>query len=324
MPKEALEKVRLLAGSVDKAMEAVLSEDRDLLGEIALYGLYGGGKRLRPAVFALSWELLGGEPGEEAMRGALVFEVVHMASLIHDDIVDGADTRRGKRAAHLQFGIPEAVLAGDYLVSKAAMLCLKFGSLKFISLLTEVLRELSYGELYQLKARWDAGLGREGYLAIIRRKTAALLAAAAESPALLLEAAPGEREALRLFGERYGMSFQIADDVLDYAGDPGALGKPVLKDLDEGRITLPLILARDSLPPARAARLAALASLPERDSGEKAEVLELVREGGGLEKARAEAAAWAAESVKALDLFPGGPAADALRELALQNAGRDR
>ncbi|MDR2612646.1 MAG: polyprenyl synthetase family protein [Deltaproteobacteria bacterium] len=312
-----------MAEVINRVLEGILAEDRDLLGEISLYGLYGGGKRLRPAVFLLSWELLGGEPGERALRGASMFEIVHMASLIHDDIVDDADTRRGREAAHLRFGIPEAVLAGDYLVAKAARLCLEWGSLELYALLTEVIRDLSYGELYQLQARRDAGLTREGYHGVISRKTASLLASAAESPAIVLSAPPGARLAMRRYGNAYGMSFQIADDVLDYRGEAAALGKPVLKDLDEGRVTLPLILARDALPPDRAARLRALASLPARTPEEKAEVLSLVDEGQGIERARAEAAEWARQAVEAIAALPSCEAAETLRALALHNAERE-
>jgi octaprenyl-diphosphate synthase len=319
----ALESLKGKADAISLALRGILSEDADLLGEISLYSLYGGGKRLRPIVFSLAWELLGGVPGEGAFRGASVFEIVHMASLLHDDIVDSSDTRRGRRAAHLEFGVPEAVLAGDYLVAKAGRLSLEWGSLEVFALLTDVIRELSYGELYQLKARRDAELTREGYYDIIRRKTASLLSAAAETPAILLGASPERREALRSYGIRYGTSFQIADDVLDYAGEPGALGKPVLKDLDEGRITLPLILARDALPVAKASRLKALAALPERTPDERAEVLSLVADGRGVEKARAEASGWAEEAAAALGAFPESEASDLLGRLALLNSNRE-
>jgi octaprenyl-diphosphate synthase len=311
------------AREIDSALEAVLAEDRDLLGEISLYSLYGGGKRLRPAVFLFAWALLGGIPGEKPLRGASVFELVHMASLIHDDIVDSSDTRRGRRAAHLEFGIPEAVLAGDYLIAKAARLCLEWQNLPALSLLTDLLGELSSGELYQLQARRDPDLSSEAYHGIIKRKTGSLLAAACESPAILLEADREAQDALRRFGESYGRSFQIADDILDYAGDPRALGKPVLKDLDEGRITLPLILAREALPKERAERLKTLAALPERTREEKAEVLALVEEGGGVALARAEAASWARDALSALELFPPSEAKDAMAALALKNADRE-
>jgi octaprenyl-diphosphate synthase len=311
------------AAAVSSALEAILAEDRDLLGEISLYSLYGGGKRLRPVVFSLAWELLGGEPGPSVLRGASVFEIIHMASLLHDDIVDSSDTRRGRRAAHLEFGVPEAVLAGDYLVAKAARISLEWKCLEAFDLLTHVIRELSYGELYQLQARRDTGLTRGGYHDIIRRKTAALLSAAAETPAVLAAAPAGAREALRSYGIRYGMSFQIADDVLDYSGDEGALGKPVLKDLDEGRVTLPLILARDALPAGKAARLRELAAQPERSPEERAEVLELVGEGGGIEKAREEAARWAGDAAGALDAFPVSDASEFLKRLALLNSSRE-
>ncbi|MDR1039473.1 MAG: polyprenyl synthetase family protein [Deltaproteobacteria bacterium] len=319
-----LKTLEVRAAGVSRVLEALLSEDRDLLGEISLYSFYGGGKRLRPVVFSLAWELLGGKTDDLVLRGASVFELVHMASLLHDDIVDSSDTRRGRRAAHLEFGIPEAVLAGDYLVAKASRLALEWRNMDVFGLLTDVLRELSYGELYQLKARRDPELSRDGYYDIIRRKTAALLSASAETPAALLSAPPESRDALRGFGERYGTAFQIADDVLDYCGEPGALGKPVLRDLDEGRVTLPLILARDTLPPAKATRLKVLARMPERTDLERAEVLDLVREGGGVESARAEAAGWAREAARVLDRFPAGPAADLLRSLALLNAERER
>jgi octaprenyl-diphosphate synthase len=315
--------VKGLAEELNRILESILSEDRGLLGEISLFSLYGGGKRLRPVVFMLSWELLGGEPGEAAGRGASVFEIVHMASLLHDDIVDSSDTRRGRRAAHLEYGVPEAVLAGDYLVAKAARLALEWRDMEAFGILIDVIRELSFGELRQLLARRDSGLGREAYYAIIRSKTAALLSAAAETPAVLLGASGEAREAVRSYGELYGTAFQIADDALDYSGEAGALGKPVLKDLDEGRVTLPLILARESLPPDGAARLRELARRTERSPEEKAEVLALVKEGGGVEKALDEAAGWARRAAGALEALPGGPAAEALKSLALLNAARE-
>ncbi|MDR1164672.1 MAG: polyprenyl synthetase family protein [Deltaproteobacteria bacterium] len=315
-------KLAALASQINGVLESVLGADSELLGEIGFYSFLAGGKRLRPLVFLLVAESLGLEINPQTVKTSAVFEFLHMATLLHDDIVDQADSRRGQMAAHHKFGIPETVLAGDYLLSKAATIAMDSGDIDFLGLLIVSLRELALGELYQLRARRVSRLTLAEYLDIIGRKTAALFRATALAAATLAKADSPAKEAIALYGERYGLSFQILDDILDYESSPEALGKPVLKDLTEGRITIPFILARDALPAPKSQRLAFLGARLSLSPAEKEEVFSLIRAGDGVARAADKALEFARAAREALHALPPSEARETLQELALANVGR--
>jgi octaprenyl-diphosphate synthase len=297
----------------------MLEESSDLLGEIGLYGFHAGGKLLRPLVFLLDLECLGRPLGDQDIRNSLVFETVHLASLLHDDIVDLSSTRRGRRTAHLVYGVPETVLAGDFLAAAAGRLAVDTGSLGFISRLQESLTALARGALSELQARFKTDLTEEEYLKIIRAKTAVLFTAAAGGAAALAEASAETEALLVSHALNFGLSFQIVDDVLDYRADPGKLGKPLHQDLKEGRITLPFILARDFLDGPPLARLLELGAKTDKSQEDLVEINDLVLLGRGPERARERAGEYLARALKALEPLPGSVR---LRELSILSLDR--
>jgi octaprenyl-diphosphate synthase len=301
-------------------MEQELKESEGLMGEIATYGFRGGGKLLRPLVFLLALGALGeGVPSDERVRISLIFEMVHLASLLHDDIVDGSSTRRGRRAAHLAFGVPETVLAGDFLAGSAGKLAVGTGSIEFVRSLQDSLLDLARGELQELKVRWDVSLSEEAYYDIIRNKTGSIFLAAARGAATLVGAGEALVAPLEEFSINYGFGFQIVDDILDYQADPQKLGKPVLQDLTEGRVTLPFILAKRGLSPDEARRLDRFGSEGGVGPGDLPKVLELVERGGGIAKAREAAKGYLDRAIASISALPGGKS---LADLARDSLGR--
>ncbi|KXS56212.1 MAG: hypothetical protein AMR96_03930, partial [Candidatus Adiutrix intracellularis] len=252
----------------------------------------------------------------------VAFEFLHLASLLHDDIVDLAEIRRGRAAAHLTFGVPETVLAGDYLLSKAAALGADTDNIDCVKIMARVVRSLALGELMQLSARRRVNLSEIEYFRIIYRKTAALMEGAAQSATIL--AGAGERLAAgaRCYGRQLGLAFQIVDDILDYQSDQQTFGKPVGHDLDEGKITLPFIRARDSLNPARRARLCALAGEDKISHQNHEEIAALVAEGNGTNLARRTATELTQKARIALNLFPPSIARKQLTDLTLHTVNR--
>ncbi|MDR2351902.1 MAG: polyprenyl synthetase family protein [Deltaproteobacteria bacterium] len=267
-------------------MEGVLSEGKDLLGEIGLYNFQGGGKMLRPLIYLLSLESLKTPISDSHVENSVIYELIHMASLLHDDIIDLSSTRRNRKAAHLVYGVPETVLAGDYLASKAGMLSVRTGSLEFMSNLQGHILELSLGELKELEERFNSDLTEEEYFDIIRKKTGVLFTAAANGAAILAGADTKSTESLCNFAINYGLSFQIIDDILDFVADPSVLGKPVLQDQLEGRITLPFILAKKNLNGDICERLGDLGKKTKKDPEDLDVIKDLVIRGKGVDLAR--------------------------------------
>jgi octaprenyl-diphosphate synthase len=312
-----------LTRAINNALQESLKFEEDLFGEISFYNFSGGGKRLRPLIFLLSSQVLGVELSPDTIQVSLIFEFIHMASLLHDDIVDSSDTRRGRPAAHKKYGIPETVLAGDFLLSRASSIAVEKNNMEFIKMMTFAIQELSEGELTQLRARFNAELLEEVYFEIIRQKTASLMVTSAISAALIYQATPFEREALQEFGANFGLSFQIIDDILDYEGSPLLLGKPVLRDLDEGRVTLPFILARESLGTPDRERLIQLGGQHTRTPSEKEEILALVNLVNGVGQARDKARVYCLKAKSALENLKEGPNRDALLSLVYFNLERE-
>jgi octaprenyl-diphosphate synthase len=275
-------------------------------------------------LFCLACAALGRQADEATVRLSTAFELLHLATLYHDDIVDMSDVRRGRPAAHKAFGIPEAVLAADYLVAKAAEACLSTRNFDCFDVFIRVVKELSLGELGQLSDQFRADLEAWEYEKTIYRKTAALIEGVTLTAGLWLGAEPGTVKALGEFGKSLGLAFQIIDDVLDYEGEPGRLGKPVGQDLDEGRATLPFILARDRLGGRDRELLVGLFAPGGLTAGAKSEILALVRKGGGVGAAREKALSLARQAGAALAAFPRGEARANLERLAKALVARDR
>ena len=200
-----------------------------------------GGKRVRPAVLLMAARL-SGYKGDRAVLYASVVEFIHTATLVHDDIIDGADLRRGRLAVHSRWGNDITVLLGDYLYIKSMAMALTQDSLEIIRLLCDVTLRMIEGELYQLTKTGDVDITEEEHFEIIRRKTAFLFGGCAQIGGMLGGVTPEQETALRDYGFNLGIAFQLVDDLLDYTADAAALGKPVGGDLREGKVTLPIIL----------------------------------------------------------------------------------
>ena len=211
-----------------------------LIPEMGRYIQKSGGKRVRPAVLLMAARL-SGYKGDRAVLYASVVEFIHTATLVHDDIIDGADLRRGRLAVHSRWGNDITVLLGDYLYIKSMAMALTQDSLEIIRLLCDVTLRMIEGELYQLTKTGDVDITEEEHFEIIRRKTAFLFGGCAQIGGMLGGVTPEQETALRDYGFNLGIAFQLVDDLLDYTADAAALGKPVGGDLREGKVTLPII-----------------------------------------------------------------------------------
>jgi octaprenyl-diphosphate synthase len=292
-----------------------------LVSRVADYIVAGGGKRLRPALVLLSAGAAGypgnsAEPrgGERHYEMAAVVEFIHTATLLHDDVVDASDRRRGRKTANAEFGNAAAVLVGDFLYSRAFQMMLGADSMRVMQVLADATNTIAEGEVLQLMSCHDPAVDERGYLEVIRRKTAKLFEAAARLGAMLAGAPAAIEAGLADFGMHLGTAFQLIDDVLDYAGDAATIGKSLGDDLAEGKPTLPLIRVMSAGSPAQAevVRRAIVAG----GRADFAQVLEAVISTGALEYARSVALREAEAARSALAALPASGYKESLLELA--------
>ncbi len=237
--------VRLVAGDMNLVNSVILSRMESqvpLIPELAGHLIAGGGKRMRPMLTLASARLLG-YTGTRHHKLAASVEFIHTATLLHDDVVDGSDLRRGKRAANLIWGNPASVLVGDFLFSRSFELMVEDGSLKVLKILSNASAVIAEGEVHQLTAARRVETTEERYLDIIGAKTAAIFAAACRIAAVVAERPEAEELALDTYGRNLGIAFQLVDDTIDYVSDAGTMGKDAGDDFREGKATLPVILA---------------------------------------------------------------------------------
>ena len=227
---------------VNRAILERMQSDIPLIPELAGHLIAGGGKRMRPMLTLASAKLLG-HPGQRHHRLAAAVEFIHTATLLHDDVVDSSDLRRGRRTANIIWGNPASVLVGDFLFSRSFELMVEDGSLKVLKILSNASAVIAEGEVNQLTAIRRIDLSEERYLDIIGAKTAALFAAACRIAAVVAERSEAEEVALDTYGRNLGIAFQLVDDALDYVSDAGTMGKDAGDDFREGKVTLPIILA---------------------------------------------------------------------------------
>jgi octaprenyl-diphosphate synthase len=226
--------------AIETALAGNLNPHLDLVREVAGHILFSGGKRLRPLLMVLSARVCG-YTGDYDKTFSTALEYLHAATLLHDDLVDGASLRRGKPVAYLKWGNSIAVLVGDFLLARALSVSAATGSAKIVRILAELTEQMSQGEVHQLMRKGDIHLAEGEYLEVIRRKTAVLFETACRVSAVLANAAEEKESALAAYGANLGMAFQIADDLFDYTLDKPQFGKDVGADLREGKMTLPLI-----------------------------------------------------------------------------------
>ena len=290
--------VRADLGPVADAMEQILD---------------AGGKRLRPALVFLAAGLGRPQGMDDVVRAAMAIEFIHNATLIHDDLIDGAPTRRGLRTIHESLGPNPAIIIGDYYFAKGANLMSQIGNPSIDALLSQTVMTICFGEMLQLTSqrRYDQSL--DEYYAKIERKTAVLLAASTYCGAVLAGLSEAQVEAMRRFGRLLGMSFQIADDVLDYLATEEEVGKPVGNDLKQGTVTLPLMLARHD--PSVDGRLDAILGKAMLQDSDYAEVVRIVRGSRGIEESYGYAKAFGDKARAELQAFPPSPYRDAFESL---------
>lgn len=272
-----------------------------------------GGKRLRPALVFLAAGLGRPKGMDDVVRAAMAIEFIHNATLIHDDLIDGAPTRRGLRTIHESLGPNPAIIIGDYYFAKGANLMSQIGNPSIDALLSQTVMTICFGEMLQLTSqrRYDQSL--DEYYAKIERKTAVLLAASTYCGAVLAGLSEAQVEAMRRFGRLLGMSFQIADDVLDYLATEEEVGKPVGNDLKQGTVTLPLMLARHD--PAVDGRLDAILGKATLQDPDYAEVVRIVRGSRGIEESYGYAKAFGDKARTELQAFPPSAYRDAFESL---------
>lgn len=307
--------------AVDALIRRRLASDVALVNQVAEYIVGAGGKRLRPLLLLLAAGALG-HRGADAHQLAAVVEFIHTATLLHDDVVDDSDLRRGRRTANAVWGNAASVLVGDFLYSRSFQLMVELQRAEVMRILADTTNQIAEGEVLQLLHVRNPDTDEAAYLRVIERKTAILFAAATELGALLAGADPAQRQALHAYGRHLGLAFQIADDVLDYAADAEALGKQLGDDLAEGKMTLPLIHAMQQADAATRAQLRRI--VEDGDRAALAQVQAAIARAGSLDYSRARAREHARAAEDALAALPGNAHVQALRGLARYAVARDR
>lgn len=233
--------------NIEKALENNLSPNLELVREVAKHTLFSGGKRLRPVLMLMGSRICG-RFGDDLYDYSVIFEYLHSATLIHDDVVDEAELRRGKKAAHMVYGAAAAVLTGDFLLARSLNIATRLRDTYIVDEVSKITQEMSQGEIHQLLNKGDISTTEEVYYEIIKRKTAVLIEGACRTGARIAKADKSKVEKLGMYGYHLGVAFQMADDLLDYVSDAKSLGKNAGADIGEGKLTLPLIHALKNCP----------------------------------------------------------------------------
>ena len=315
LKKRILSLVKNDLDEIETALLENLHPNLGLVSNVAHHILFSGGKRLRPLLMVLSARLCGYR-GDYDKTFSVIFEYLHAATLLHDDLVDGADLRRGKPVAHAVWGNEIAVLVGDFLLARGLSIAAETGEPRIIKIIAEITENMSQGEILQIDRKGKVDLTQTEYMDIIKCKTAVLFQGACRISAILAGASEEKETALAQYGYHLGMAFQMVDDLLDYTFDTEALGKTVGADLREGKLTLPVIIALSK------------AESGERDSMQKIIrdeqftpndfrwLVEKISEHGGFEYTRALAREHTANACRAIGLFPASVTRDVMLDIA--------
>jgi octaprenyl-diphosphate synthase len=321
---QIFEPIRADLERVDREFARQVESQVDLIPKIGRYIQTSGGKRIRPAVLLMAARLAGYH-GDAAVSYAAVVEFIHTATLVHDDIIDDSDLRRGRLAVHSRWGNDITVLLGDYLYIKSMALALTHDSLDLVRLLCDVTLRMIEGELYQLTKNGDADISEDEHFDIMRRKTAYLFGGCAEIGGMLGGVSSSQAEALREYGFNLGMTFQLVDDLLDFTGDAVAVGKPVGSDLREGKVTLPLIHLQRQQRDGAGSRIIRDIITSRTVTGEQwDELLHALKEHASIDYAFRRANEFAERAKKPLYAFPPSSERDALLALPDYVLSRDR
>ncbi len=320
---QIFEPIRADLEQVDREFARHVESQVELIPKIGKYIQTSGGKRIRPAVLLMAARLSGYQ-GDRAVRYAAVVEFIHTATLVHDDIIDDSDLRRGRLAVHSRWGNDITVLLGDYLYIKSMALALTHDTLDVVRLLCDVTLRMIEGELSQLTKNGDADITEDEHFDIIRRKTAFLFGGCGEIGGLLGKVSPDQQTALRDYGFNLGVAFQLVDDLLDFTGDAAAVGKPIGADQREGKMTLPLIhlLQQDEEEGARIVREIIASRSTTQDQWNQ--LLRILGAHRSIDYALRRAVEYAERAKKALAVFPPSSEREGLLALPDYVLSRDR
>ncbi|HVE69881.1 MAG TPA: polyprenyl synthetase family protein [Thermoanaerobaculia bacterium] len=283
--------------------------------DVGVHILGGGGKRLRPALLLLVSKMVKYDGYRDVVYAAVV-EFIHTATLIHDDIIDEADVRRGRTSINYGWGNNLTVLTGDYIFMHSMAMALAEGNLEILRLLSDATIKMIEGEILGTEQNGRVDLSVEDYFEIVGRKTAALFGATCRIPGYFVDLPESTTVALQTYGFNLGICFQLIDDLLDFTSSTEVLGKPTLSDLKEGKVTLPLILAMPRATPRERDLIATVARTKSFNGTDPTEILGIVNRYETLDQAREIARDYANRARKALEPFPASPAKEAL-EVAL-------
>jgi octaprenyl-diphosphate synthase len=309
--------------AVEAEVARNLHSDIGVIDELGTYLSNGGGKRVRPLLLLLSAQMAGYR-GEKDVLFASVFEFIHTATLVHDDVIDGATIRRGRSSLNARWGNSLTVLLGDYLYIKSMSMALTADDLRIIKILADITLRMIEGELIQKRRQGEITVTAEEHLDIIRRKTAFLFSGCSLVGGLLGAVGPEKEEALKDFGLNLGMAFQLVDDMLDFTSDEKTLGKPVVSDLREGKLTLPLIYLLEAGDSEHRSKVQTVLDDREFSRVRSEEIVRLVQEHGTLDRTRELARHYGEKAKRDLRTFPDGLARRAMETLPDLVLARDR
>ena len=308
--------------AVDAALAEHMNSSTPLIPQVAAHLVQAGGKRVRP-VLTLAAARLCGYEGEDHIRLAAAVEFIHSATLLHDDVVDGSALRRGKPAANTVFGNKPSILVGDFLFSRAFQLMVQTGSIEVLDILSATSAIISEGEVMQMVTANNLATTEAEHLAVIRAKTAALFAAAAEVGGVLAGVPREQQKALDTYGDRLGIAFQLADDALDYAGKAGTIGKDAGDDFREGKVTQPVLRAYAAANDEERAFWQRTVEKRRQEDGDFEHAMALLDRHGAITGALDDARRYGDEARAAIRVFPPSDLRDDLDDLVGYVVDRD-
>ncbi|MCF8024666.1 MAG: polyprenyl synthetase family protein [Desulfobacteraceae bacterium] len=315
LKKKLLRRIDPDLEAVESALVENLSPHLELVRQAAGHLIFSGGKRLRPLLTVLATRICGHE-SPFIPKFASAFEFIHTATLLHDDVIDGASMRRGKAVAHSIYGTPITILVGDFLLARASLIAAETENPGIIRVVSAMTEEMSQGEIHQLIKKGDIHITENEYMEIIRCKTGILIEGACRTGAMLADAPEEKENALTAYGKHLGLVFQIADDILDYTADTSELGKTVGTDLKEGKLTLPLIHALNRARSADRRLMETVIANKNFTENDFKALLDLLEKYNGLDYAKTIAEDHLARAKKHLEIFAPSETRDILFTLA--------
>lgn len=315
LKQEILAQVKDDLAAIEDELEKNLNPYFDLVSEVARHILFSGGKRLRPLLIVLSMRLCG-YTGDYDKTYSIIFEYLHAATLLHDDLVDGATLRRGNRVAHSIWGNSTAILVGDFLLARSLSISAGTGNMKVIEAVAQITENMSQGEIHQLMLKGALDISEEEYMEVIKRKTAVLFQGACRISALIAEAPQEKEQALSDYGYNLGLAFQMVDDLLDYTSDIEVLGKEVGADLKEGKLTLPVIYSLKAADMVDRNRMEKIIKNEDFSVNDFETLVELLKKYKGISYTKKMAAKHIAKAKKALSIFEPSETKEVLIKVA--------